>query len=74
MGFGRAGTEPVKGEPMRYMVEKSFVRMIGPIWMPASIAAMEKDLSRSDVDNIRGYAEHLHGERKLTREAYHPSV
>ena len=54
---------------MRYMVEKNFVRMIGPIWMPATVAAMEKDLSSFDVDNILGYAEHLHSERKLTREA-----
>ena len=54
---------------MRYMVEKNFVQMIGQIWMPASIAVMEKELSSSDVDDILGYAEHLHGERKLTREA-----
>jgi hypothetical protein len=41
--------------------------------MPASIAAMEKDLSSSDVDNILGCAEHLHGERKLTRGSRIPS-
>lgn len=54
---------------MRYTVEHNFVQMIGPIWMPDTIAAMQKDLTRYDVDNILGYAEHIHGERKLTREA-----
>jgi hypothetical protein len=54
---------------MRYMVEKNVVRMIGPIWMPASIAAMQKDLTSRDIEDILGYTEHLHGERKLTREA-----
>lgn len=49
---------------MRYMVERNFVQMIGPIWMPAVTSAMEKPLDARDVETIRGY-----GNGEINREA-----
>lgn len=46
-----------------------YIEMVGTIWMPATTAAMRKDLSDYDVRNIRGYAEHLSGDAQITREA-----
>jgi hypothetical protein len=54
---------------MRYMVTKNFVQMIGTIWMPATTAAMQKDLTDYEINNILDAAEYQTGERKLTREA-----
>lgn len=48
---------------------RDYIEMIGIIWMPATTAAMRKDLSAYDIENIRGYAEHLTGDVQLTREA-----
>lgn len=47
----------------------NYVEMIGPIWMPATVAGLRKDLSSYDLANIRGYAEHLTGDAQITREA-----
>jgi hypothetical protein len=38
---------------MRYVVQKSLVQVIGIIWMPATTAAMEYQLSSYDVENAR---------------------
>jgi len=44
----------------RYMVERNYVQMIGPIWQPGfDCGAMDKDLSAYDVRNIRGIAKEL---------------
>ncbi len=48
---------------------KAYIKMIGQIWMPATVAAMRRDLSAYDIANIQGYAEHLTGDTQLTREA-----
>ena len=39
---------------MKHTVRKSVVRLIGYIWMPAALAAQEKQLSVYDIENIRG--------------------
>jgi hypothetical protein len=41
---------------MRYVVRKSIVRIVGNIWMPATVCAQTRELSSYDVGNIRGYA------------------
>jgi len=44
----------------RYMVERNYVQMIGPIWQPGfDCCAMDKELSAYDVRNIRGIAKEL---------------
>lgn len=49
---------------MRYEVRKSVVQITGIIWLPPVAAALEKELSNHDVDNIRQY-----GDGKITRES-----
>lgn len=36
----------------RYMVERNYVQILGRIWMPPVVAAMERQLSSYDVENI----------------------
>lgn len=38
---------------MRYTVERNFVQVVGAIWMPSAMAAMEYTLSACDVENIK---------------------
>jgi hypothetical protein len=55
---------------MRYVVRKSIITVLGRIWMPAIVASQQKDLDSYDVENIRGYAEHLSGgDTTITRDA-----
>ena len=37
---------------MRYTVTKQRIQMIGPIWMPAAVCAMERDLDSYDMSNL----------------------
>lgn len=41
---------------MRYIVRKSIIRIVGQIWMPATVCAQVRELSSYDVGNIRGIA------------------
>lgn len=50
---------------MRYIVRKSYVDVIGEIWMPRVVCAQRKDLSSYDVANIKAYDE----EGQVTRES-----
>jgi hypothetical protein len=45
---------------MKYMVRKSVVRVIGRIWMPAAMCAMEYDVRPDDLRDEEG---------KVTRES-----
>lgn len=54
---------------MKFTVERNWVEMIGPIWMPATVCAMRKDLSDYDVRNITKTARELFGSDVITREA-----
>ncbi len=38
---------------MKYVVRKSFVDVVGHIWMPNTVAAMRYPLSNYDIENIR---------------------
>ncbi len=49
---------------MKYTVRKSFVQVVGTIWMPATTAAYEYPLRQYDIDNIKAL-----GNGKLTRRA-----
>jgi hypothetical protein len=49
---------------MRYTVRKSFIQVIGKIWMPAVTCAMQYDLTSYDVENIKAT-----GDGKITRDA-----
>lgn len=44
---------------MRYTMTKSFVQVIGNIWLPPVTAAMEYDLDSYAVSNIEGYRREL---------------
>ena len=48
---------------MKYLVRKSFVRVLGRLWMPRCVAATQLNLCASDIDNMRGPA------ARITREA-----
>lgn len=56
----------------RYVVRVSYVIILGKIWMPMVPASLRKELSRYDVDNIRGYSRHLSGDENgpITREGF----
>lgn len=54
---------------MRYMIRRSVVRLIGPIWQPGfGCCAQEKTLSNYDLDNIKGYGEVI-GHPGINRES-----
>lgn len=48
---------------MKYLTRKSYVDVVGKIWMPAVTCSMRYPLSQHDVENIRGY-----GEGKISRD------
>lgn len=47
----------------RYLIRRSYVRLIGQIWLPAVTCAQQKDLTSYDVENIRDE------DGKITRES-----
>lgn len=49
---------------MKYLVRKSYVEVIGQIWMPADTAATRYDLTGYDIENVRAY-----GEGTISRDA-----
>jgi hypothetical protein len=49
---------------MKYMVRKSYVEVVGRLWMPQCLAATRIPLDRYDVENIRAQ-----GEGEITRDA-----
>jgi len=54
----------------RYMVERNYVQMIGPIWQPGfDCCAMDKELPGYDVRNIEEIAKELFDSDVITREA-----
>lgn len=48
---------------MRYLVKKSFIEVLGIIWLPPIECAQTITLSQYDVDNIR------EGDGSITRES-----
>lgn len=48
---------------MKYLVKKSFIQVLGYIWMPNTLASYEYPLTASDVENAKD------DEGKLTRES-----
>lgn len=48
---------------MKYMVRKSFVAVVGKIWMPAITASLHIRLSEYDINNMRDES------GKITRES-----
>lgn len=49
---------------------RAYIEVIGSIWWPAGVVcAQRKDLSSYDVENVRGYAEHLTGDAQISRDA-----
>ena len=56
----------------RYIVRRSYVIILGKIWMPMAPASLQKDLSSYDIENIRGYSRHLSGDDNgpITREGF----
>ena len=41
----------------RYIVRKSYVDLIGTIWLPTITCAQRKDLRAYDVENIKGHSD-----------------
>lgn len=41
---------------MRYLVRRSYVTILGQLWMPSCDASLRKDLSSYDIENIRAQA------------------
>lgn len=54
---------------MKFTVERNWIEMVGPIWMPATTAAMRKDLSDYDIRNITEIARDLFDSEVITRDA-----